>query len=107
MANRRPTPYAFAPTKDGRKLPWELGRLGEMNIPTVPSDSDSHSHSAQSSASPTPQRPARFEQWLAQQEFEEPVVPAPADDEAPPQRRRRQQCTCGELQIWNNLITHV
>ena len=67
----------------------------------MPSDSDSQSHSAQSSASPTPQRPARFEQWLAQREFEEPVVPAPADDEAPPsppppQRRRRQQYTCGE-----------
>ena len=26
MNTEGPTPYAFAPTKDGKKLPWELGR---------------------------------------------------------------------------------
>ena len=25
-SNNKPTLYVFAPTKDGRKVPWELGR---------------------------------------------------------------------------------
>ena len=63
MARNVPTPYVFAPTKSGKKLPWELGRPDQRDIPAEPTESDS---AAQSSASPTPQRPVRgalFDRW--------------------------------------------
>ena len=73
-SNNKPTPYAFAPTKDGRKLPWELGRpdVGRQlePVPTGPRAStatDDHSSTAESSASPSPFRPGRaFDMWREQ-----------------------------------------
>ena len=106
MARNVPTPYAFAPTKSGKKLPWELGRPDQRDIPAEPTESDS---AAQSSASPTPQRPVRgalFDRWRqgllidAQDQPTDPAEPIqpvqPAPPVPPPRRRRRGVCRCGE-----------
>lgn len=50
MASSKPTPYAFAPTKDGKKLPWELGKPDNRRLPTIP-DSDSPSSTDNDNAS--------------------------------------------------------
>ena len=103
MPLHRSTPYTFTPTRDGRKLPWELGRPEVRDIPAEPSDSEAVS-STRSSGSPTPQRPGRlFDRWAAgerlnTQEPAQPAAPAPEPVRAAPRTRRRRQpvCTCGD-----------
>ena len=109
MPLRRPTPYAFAPTRDGRKLPWELGRPEVRDIPAEPSDSEAVS-STRSSGSPIPQKPGRlFDRWAAgerlTQEPAQPAAPAPEPVRATPRtrRRRRQPATNG---AWERFTLH-
>ena len=54
MPVHRSTAYAFAPTWDGRKLPWELGRPEVRDILAELSDSEAVS-STRYSVSPTPE----------------------------------------------------
>ena len=37
--NNQPTPYAYAPRRDGGKIPWELGRPQAYHVPML-MDSD-------------------------------------------------------------------
>ena len=104
MPVHRSTAYAFAPTWDGRKLPWELGRPEVPDILAELSDSEAVS-STRYSVSPTPRRPGRlFDRWAAgvklnTQEPAPPAAPAPEPVRAAPRTRRRRRepvSTCGE-----------
>lgn len=119
MASDKPTPYAFAPTIDGKKLPWELGRPDILfRVPSIHDDhsSSSGASSQLSSANPSPARPIRrtvhthcgpglgggnaFRQFQlnyhANRNRAQSPTTNPQPEPAAPvqQQHQRQQCTC-------------
>ena len=79
----KPTPYAFAPTKNGQKLPWELGIPEDGRVlPPVPtghrntsgSTSTGSSSSVTWSADPSPYRPGRMWEAFREQQNEQQHV---------------------------------
>ena len=102
MDNRKPTAYAYAPTKSGDKLPWALGQpdVRLLQVPVVP-DLDSSGSDLGEEMRPVG---ALFERWRAARAEAVRVDPeavrvdpeAPIDPiqpEAPRQEVR--ECTCG------------
>ena len=101
MPVHRSTAYAFAPTWDGRKLPWELGRPEVRDILAELSDSEAVS-STRYSVSPTPEglvgslTGGQLERLYPQQP-EQPASPTPEPVRAASRRRGREPvCTCGD-----------